>query len=92
MTAAVVVILLGIGVLYSGWRFYKQVDWDEPAVPTPDLGELRKREAQLLHIQEFLDEARAKGKLSQAFIDEFNRYRDAELLQLRSVASKKVIQ
>ena len=92
MTAAVIVILLGVWVLYSGWRFYRQVDWDEPALPTPDLGELHKREAQLLHIQEFLEEARAQGKLSQALIDEYNRFCDAELLQLRSTAAKKVIQ
>lgn len=30
MTAAVIVILLGLWVIYSGWRFYRHVNWDEP--------------------------------------------------------------
>jgi hypothetical protein len=30
MTAAFFIILLGIWVLYSGWKFYRQVNWEEP--------------------------------------------------------------
>ncbi len=91
MTTAII-ILLGAWAFYSGWRFYKQVNWEEPAVSTPDLGELRKREAALLHVQEFLEAARAQGKLSSALLEEYNRYCDAEIAGLRDAASKKVIQ
>jgi hypothetical protein len=85
----VIIFLLAAWALYSGWRFYKQVDWDEPAVSTPDVGALRKREAELLHIQSFLEEARAQGKLSQGLLDEFNRYYEAEVAALRAAAAKR---
>ena len=84
-----IVALLAAWALYSGWRFYKHVDWDEPAVSTPDVGALRKREAELLHIQGFLEEARSQGKLSQGLLDEFNRYLDAEVADLRAAAAKR---
>jgi hypothetical protein len=92
MTTTVIVVLLAAWVLYSGWKFYNQVDWEEPPESTPDLGELHKREAQLLLVQEFLQEARAQGKLSQALLDEYNRFCDKELAQLRTGTTKKVIQ
>ncbi len=86
---ALIVTLLAVWVLYSGWRFYRQVDWNEPAASTPDRGELRKREAELLHIQGFLEEARAQGKLSQNLLDEFNRYYEAEVAALHTAAAKR---
>jgi hypothetical protein len=86
---SVLVILLVIWVLYSGWRFYMHVNWDEPAVSTPDMGELHKREAELLHIQGFLEDARAQGKLSQGLLDEFNRYYEAEVSALHAAAIKR---
>ena len=84
-----IVILLAVWALYSGWRFYKHVNWDEPAVSTPDMGALRKREAELLHIQGFLEEARSQGKLSQGLLDEFNRYYEAEVADLHAAALKR---
>jgi hypothetical protein len=84
-----IVILLVVWALYSGWRFYKQVNWDEPPVSTPDVGALRKREAELLHIQGFLEEAHAHGKLSQGLLDEFNGYYEAEVAALRAAAAKR---
>jgi hypothetical protein len=89
MTAAVIVIILGLWVIYSGWRFYRQVDWNEAPVPTPDLGAMRKREAELLHVQELLEEARAQGKLSEAFIEEYNRFCDGEIAQIHSATPKR---
>jgi len=84
-----IVTLLVVWVLYSGWRFYKHVNWDEPAVSTPDVGALRKREAELLHIQGFLEEAHTQGKLSQGLLDEFNRYYEAEVSSLRAASAKR---
>jgi len=84
-----IVTLLAVWALYSGWRFYKQVNWDEPPASTPDLGELRKREAELLHIQGFLEEGHAQGKLSQGLLEEFNRYYEAEVAALRAAAAKR---
>ncbi len=85
----IAITLLVAWALYSGWRFYKQVDWNEPAISTPDMGALRKREAELLHIQSFLEEAHAQGKLSQGLLDEFNRYYEAEVSALRGAATTK---
>jgi len=53
------------------------------------LGELRKREAELLHIQGFLEEGHAQGKLSQGLLEEFNRYYEAEVAALRAAAAKR---
>jgi hypothetical protein len=81
--------LLAIWALYSGWRFYQHVNWEEPPVSTPDMGELRKREAELLHIQGFLEEAHANGKVSRGLLDEFNRYFEAEVAALHAAAVKR---
>lgn len=88
MTTAVIIIL-SLWALYSGWRFYRQVDWEEPAEYTPDMAALRKREAEILHIQDFLEAARAEGKLSQRVVDEFNRYAEAEIAASRAEAVKR---
>lgn len=91
MTTAAVIVL-GLWVLYSGWRFYRHVNWEEAPVSTPDVGALRKREAEILHIQEFLQEAQAEGKISQTLLEEFNRYCEKEVAALHAEAAKKVIQ
>jgi hypothetical protein len=89
MTAALIVIFLAIWVIYSGWRFYRQVNWEEEPVSTPDLGALRKREAELQHLQDVLEEAHAKGKLSRSFLEEFNRFYDGEMKEIHSVTPPK---
>jgi hypothetical protein len=89
VTAAAIVIVLTIWVFYMGWRFYRQVDWDEAPVSAPDLGALRKREAELIHIQEVLEEAHAQGKLSIALVEEYNRFCDGELANIRSATPLK---
>jgi hypothetical protein len=72
-------ILIGAWLLYMGWKFYRRMDWTEPADPSPDLKGMHKREAELLHIQDVLEEARAQGKLSSHVVEEFNRYAEAEI-------------
>jgi hypothetical protein len=88
MTVAFFIIVIGIWVLYSGWRFYKEVDWSKsPSVATPDIGAMRKREKELLHIQELLEEARAEGKISRALLDEYNRFCDEEIAGMHKLTS-----
>jgi len=89
MTAAGIIIVLSLWVIYSGWRFYRHVNWNEAPVSTPDLKELRKREAELLHVQEILEEAHAQGKLSDALLQEYIRFCDGEITGLHSAASKR---
>jgi hypothetical protein len=85
MLLVLVGILLAVWVLYSGWRFYSRVNWEEPPDPSPDLQGMRKREAELLHIQDVLLKARQEGKLSAQVIDEFNRYLELETQAIRNV-------
>ena len=32
-------------ILFMGTKFYRTIDWDEPADPSPDLQSMHKREA-----------------------------------------------
>jgi hypothetical protein len=72
-------ILIGIWLLYMGLKFYNRMDWDEPADPSPDLKGMHKRQAELMHIQEVLEEAYRQGKLTKNVIDEFARFSEAEM-------------
>jgi hypothetical protein len=72
-------LVIGVWLLYMGWKFYRRTDWEEPADPSPDLQGMHKREAELLHIQDVLEQAHAEGKLSAGVIDEFNRYCESEI-------------
>ncbi len=86
MTVAFFIIIIGIWVLYSGRRLYKEVDWSRsPSVATPDIGAMRKREKELLHIQEVLEEARLDGKLSREWMDEYNRFCDEEIARIPQI-------
>ncbi len=72
-------------LLYLGIRFYKKMDWEEPAEASPDLKAMHKRQAELLHIQDVLVGAYREGKLSQNVVDEFNRYCEKEIQALNAV-------
>ena len=85
MLLILVGILIGGWILYTGWKFYRTIDWEEPAEPSPDLRVMHKKEAELLHIQELLTEACEAGKLSHKMVEEFNRYCDAEIEGMRKV-------
>jgi hypothetical protein len=90
VTVAFFIILIGVWVIYSGWRFYKEVDWSKsPAVGTPDVGAMRKHEKELRRIQEVLEEARLEGKLSRECLDEYNRFCDEEIARIHAVTSKR---
>ena len=83
MAITLIIIALGIWVLYSGFKLYRSMNWNEPPESTPDFGQMRKREAELLHIQDVLQEAHKEGKLSAGLIQEFDRFCEAEIGQLR---------
>ncbi|OGR90438.1 MAG: hypothetical protein A2992_01845 [Elusimicrobia bacterium RIFCSPLOWO2_01_FULL_59_12] len=85
MLLIIVGLVMGLWMLAMGWKFYHSVDWDEAPEPSPDLQAMHKREAQLLHIQEILEEACRQGKLSKAVTEEFNRYCASETEAMRSV-------
>jgi hypothetical protein len=78
-------LLFGMWALYSGWKFYGTIDWNEPPEPSPDLKAMHKKQAELQHIQELLAEAAAQGKISRQVVDEINRYCDNEVDQMHAV-------
>jgi hypothetical protein len=84
-----ILILICVGlvlwVLYMGVNFYRSADWDEPAESSPDFAEMRKKEAQLLHIQDVLQEACDAGKLSKSALEEYTRYADTEIAQMKTI-------
>jgi hypothetical protein len=64
--------------------FYRRMNWEEKPEPGPDVALLRKRQAELAHLQDVLDEAFAQGKVSKAFIDELARFCAKEATDLES--------
>jgi hypothetical protein len=76
--------LLASWAMYMAWKFYRRMDWDEPAEPSPDFHGMHKKQAQLQHIQEVLEEAHHEGKLSKQVVDEFNRYCETEDAAMQS--------
>jgi len=85
MLLILVGVVIGVWVLFNGWKFYRTIDWAEKAEPSPDLRGMQKKEAELLHIQELLAEACDQGKLSQKAVDEINRYCETEIAGMRKV-------
>ena len=77
--------LLAMCFLLIGWKFYQSIDWEEPAEPSPDLRAMHKKEAELMHIQEVLEEAAAQKKISDQVVEEFNRYCETEINGMRSI-------
>ena len=78
-----------VWILYLSVKFYRRTNWDEPAESSPDFAEMHKKEAQLLHIQDVLQEAHEQGKLSASFMQEFKRFADHELQALKIDSSSK---
>jgi hypothetical protein len=72
-------------LLYGGWMFYRSMDWEEPAEPSPDLRAMRKKEVELLHIQDVLMEAGEQGKISKQVIEEYQRYCETEIQGMKSI-------
>lgn len=84
MTLGVIVSIIVLWVIYGGIKLYRGTNWSEPAEPTPDFKAMQKRLAELQHVQELLEEAHAQGKLSAAFMDEFNRFCETENRSVRA--------
>lgn len=63
------------------------MDWDEPPESSPDFQGMHKKEAQLIHIQEVLEEAQKEGKLSNGFIQEYNQFFEKETQTIREAES-----
>ncbi len=68
-----------------GLKFYRRMDWDEPADPSPDLQGMHKRQAQLMMVEEVLQDAQEQGKLSKNALEEFQRFSEAEIKAMQSV-------
>ena len=85
MVMAILGLIIALWLLYSGWKFYRQINWDEAPEPSPDLQGMRKKQAELMHIQDVLSEAADKGKLSRAVVEEFNRYSEGEIAAMQAV-------
>lgn len=86
MTAAFFIVILAGWVLFSGWRFYKMVNWSEPPGITPDLAEIRKKQAELEYLQDRFHEAHEQGRISAACISEIDRFCAQELEALQASA------
>ncbi len=78
-------IVIAVWLLFAGWKFYQTIDWEESPEPSPDLQGMRKRQAELLHIQDVLEEACTQGKLSRTVLEEFNRFCEAEIQSMQSI-------
>lgn len=63
------------------------MNWNEPAESSPDFQAMHKKEAQLLHIQEVLEEAQKEGKVSAGFIQEYNQFFEKEMQIIREAES-----
>lgn len=78
-------ILLAAWSLYMGWKFYKRADWEEPADPSPDLQGMHKRQAQLMMVEDILQEVHDEGKLSQQALEEFQRFSQSEIDAMQKI-------
>lgn len=78
-------VMIAIWALYMGFKFYRRVDWDEPAEYTPDFSQMHKKQAELLHVQDVLEQAHTEGKVSAAFLAEFNAFLEKELAHMKTL-------
>jgi hypothetical protein len=89
MVLFMLLILICIGIacwaLYMGIKFYLRMDWDEPVESSPDFAEMHKRQAELLHVQDVLQEAHDQNKVSAALLAEFNIFLDKEFAEMKAV-------
>jgi hypothetical protein len=87
MALTIIVTFLGLWILTTAFKFYRRMKWEEPAIPTPDFGAMRKRESELHHMQDILREAHENGKLSSAFMQEYDHFLTQELSEIRRVTA-----
>jgi|SRR5579872_2709557 len=87
MTLALIFIAIAGWVFWNAWKFYRHMNWSEPAEPSPDFQAMHKKEAQWLHIQEVLEDAHKEGKVSAGFIQEYNQFFEKEMRDIREAES-----
>lgn len=85
MGLLLLIVLGSLGLLYAGVTFYQTIDWNEPVEPGPDLRLMRKKEAELLHMEDLLTEARRQGKISRGALEEFHRYSTGEIQAMKTM-------
>lgn len=84
MELAVICAGIGAVLIYWSFKFYRRMNWEEAPEPTPDFAQMHKRQAELLHIQDVLEDARAQGKLSTSAVEEYNRFCENELSEMKA--------
>lgn len=72
-------VAIAIWLFYGALKFYGRTDWTEAPENTPDFGQMRKKSAELQHIEEVLAQAQTEGKVSKGFMEELGRYVQSEL-------------
>jgi hypothetical protein len=77
--------LIAAWLLFSGWKFYRSIDWAEKPQARPDLQAMHKRQAELQHIEDVLEQACAAGKLARSTVDDFLKFSEAEIAVMRAV-------
>ena len=87
MALTLICAAIVVWILYTSVKFYRGTSWDEPAESSPDFAEMRKKEAQLLNVQDVLQEACDLGKLSKTALEEYRRYAESELAEIRKTLS-----
>jgi hypothetical protein len=87
MTLALILIAIAAWIFWNGSKFYRQMNWNEPAESSPDFKAMHKKQAQLLHIQEFIEEAHKEGKVSAEFLKEYNQFLEKETQAISAAES-----
>ncbi len=85
MILSLLILLIAIGLLYGGLKFYRHMDWQEKQEPSPDLRQMHKKQAQLQNFQDLLSDAYTEGKISKQFLVEFSRYCDHEIQAMQDI-------
>ena len=87
MTLKLLFIAIAGWVFWNALKFYRNMNWNEPAESSPDFQAMHKKEAQLLHIQEILENALKEGKVSAEFMQEYNQFFEKEMQAVREAES-----
>lgn len=74
MILTFIIITMVIWVFWMALKFYHTAEWDESLESTPDFAQMRKRQAELQHIQEVLAAAQQEGKLSKGLLAEYDAF------------------
>ncbi len=87
MALSLIFVLICCWLFWNALKFYRHMNWNEPAESSPDFKAMRKKEAELVHIQEVLESAHKEGKISDALVHEFNQFYEREAAELKAEES-----